>query len=72
MHQGQVEFRFGDGCSHLLDAGGVVRVDATMHRAMRNTGSEDAIIVIAGGKEGYVGRDGVAVEDSQGDGPPGA
>jgi mannose-6-phosphate isomerase-like protein (cupin superfamily) len=78
VHQGQVEFRFGDGSSHMLGPGGVVRVDASTHRGMRNAGEDDAIIVAAGGKDGYVGRDGQAVGGRagdggrSGDGPPGA
>jgi mannose-6-phosphate isomerase-like protein (cupin superfamily) len=71
VHQGHVEFRFGDGSSHLLGPGGVVRVDASTHRGMRNAGEGDAVIVIAGGKDGYVGRDGQAVGGRSGDGPPG-
>ncbi len=72
VHQGEVEFRFGDGTRHVLGPGGVVRVDASTHRGMRNAGEGDAIVVIAGGKDGYVGRDGRAPDGAQGDGPPGA
>ncbi len=72
VHQGQVEFRFGDGSNHLLGPGGVVRVDASTHRGMRNAGDGDAIVVVAGGKDGYVGRDGQAVGPPSGSGPPGA
>jgi mannose-6-phosphate isomerase-like protein (cupin superfamily) len=57
VHQGQVEFRFGDGTRHLVDAGGVVRVDPATHRGMRNAGQDEAILVVAGGRDGYVGRD---------------
>ena len=32
VHQGEVEFRFGDGSRHLLGPGGVVRVDPQTHR----------------------------------------
>lgn len=71
VHQGQIEFRFGDGTTHRLGPGGVVRVDASTHRGMRNAGESDAVVVIAGGKDGYVGRDGQAVGGS-GQGPPGA
>ena len=35
-----------------------MRVDAATQRKMRNVGDEDAVYVIAGGKDGYVGRDG--------------
>jgi quercetin dioxygenase-like cupin family protein len=72
VHQGIVEFRFGDGTEHLVHAGGVVRVDAATHRGMRNAGEDDAIVVVAGGKDGYVGRDGQAVGDNPRGGPPGA
>lgn len=72
VHRGQVEFRFGDGSAHVLDAGGIARVDAATHRGMRNVGQDDAIVVVAGGKDGYVGRDGQAVGDDPHVGPPGA
>jgi len=72
VHQGEVEFRFGDGTTHRLGPGGVVRVDAATHRGMRNVGEGDAIVVVAGGKDGYVGRDGRPGEGSSGEGPPGA
>jgi quercetin dioxygenase-like cupin family protein len=72
VHDGEVEFRFGDGSSHVVRAGGIVRVDAATHRGMRNVGQDDAIVVAMGGKDGYVGRDGQAVGDNPHGGPPGA
>jgi mannose-6-phosphate isomerase-like protein (cupin superfamily) len=72
VHQGQVEFRFGDGSTYRLGPGGVARVDPTTHRSVRNVGDTDAILVVAGGKDGYVGRDGQAAGGSGGDRPPGA
>jgi mannose-6-phosphate isomerase-like protein (cupin superfamily) len=72
VHAGRVEFRFGDGSRHMLGPGGVVRVDPATPRGMRNAGEDDAIVVVAGGKDGYVGRDGQAVERSSREGPPGA
>ncbi|MGZ4184164.1 MAG: cupin domain-containing protein [Solirubrobacteraceae bacterium] len=72
VHQGEVEFRFGDGSTHRLGPGGMARVDPSTHRSVRNVGETDAIVVVAGGKDGYVGRDGQAVGRSGGDGPPGA
>jgi quercetin dioxygenase-like cupin family protein len=72
VHQGQVVMRFGDGSEHVLDPGGVARVDAHIHRGMRNTGDGPAVVLIAGGKDGYVGRDGQAVGSTPRDGPPGA
>jgi mannose-6-phosphate isomerase-like protein (cupin superfamily) len=72
VHQGQVEMRFGDGSTHRLGPGGVARVDAATHRGMRNVGDGEAIVLVAGGKGGYVGRDGQAVGDDARGGPPGA
>jgi mannose-6-phosphate isomerase-like protein (cupin superfamily) len=72
VHKGQVEFRFGDGTRHLLGPGGLVRVDAHVHRGVRNAGQSEAIVIVAGGKDGYVGRDGQAVGASARSGPPGA
>jgi mannose-6-phosphate isomerase-like protein (cupin superfamily) len=67
VHRGEVELRFGDGSTHRLGPGGLARVDASTHRGMRNVGEEDAVVVVVGGKDGYVGRDGRAVD---GDGRP--
>jgi quercetin dioxygenase-like cupin family protein len=72
VHRGQVEFRFGDGSKHVLEEGGIARVDAPTPRGLRNAGDGDAIVVVAGGRDGYVGRDGVRVGDEPTDGPPGA
>jgi quercetin dioxygenase-like cupin family protein len=72
VHAGQVEFRFGDGTRHTLGPGGLVRVDSHMQRGVRNVGETDAILVVAGGKDGYVGRDGQAVGGNPRGGPPGA
>ena len=33
------------------------------HRGMRNVGDGDAIVIVAGGKDGYVGRDGREVKE---------
>jgi quercetin dioxygenase-like cupin family protein len=59
VHRGRVEIEFGDGSRHVLGPGGVARVDASTVRRLRNlSDDEDAVYVIAGGKDGYVGRDG--------------
>jgi quercetin dioxygenase-like cupin family protein len=59
VHRGTVEFEFGDGSTHVLGPGGVARVDASTVRRIRNLSEdEDAVYVITGGKDGYVGRDG--------------
>jgi mannose-6-phosphate isomerase-like protein (cupin superfamily) len=59
VHSGTLEFEFGDGRKFRLGPGGVVRVDASTVRRVRNVGDGDAIYVCAGGEGGYVGRDGV-------------
>jgi quercetin dioxygenase-like cupin family protein len=58
VHRGTLEFEFGDGSKHVLGPGGVARVDAQTVRKVRNVGKGDAVYVCAGGKDGYVGRDG--------------
>jgi quercetin dioxygenase-like cupin family protein len=73
VHTGEVEFRFGDGQKVVLEPGGVVRVDPATPRGMKNVGEADAVVVVIGGKDGYVGRDGRAVGgDPRAGGPPGA
>jgi quercetin dioxygenase-like cupin family protein len=58
VHEGEIEMSFGDGATHTLAAGGLARVDASTVRSVRNAGTEDAVYVVIGGKDGYVGRDG--------------
>jgi mannose-6-phosphate isomerase-like protein (cupin superfamily) len=57
VHRGRVRIEFGDGTSHVLDEGGLARVDAGTVRAVK-TLDEDATLVVVGGHGGYVGRDG--------------
>lgn len=63
VHLGTVEFEFGDGSRQRLTSGGVARVDAATVRRIENVGEEDAVYLSVGGEGGYVGRDGVLVED---------
>lgn len=74
VHRGRLELEFGDGTKHLLGPGGVARVDAaTLRRVRSASDEEDAIYVCAGGKDGYVGRDGRLAEgETRAEGPPGA
>lgn len=59
VHSGEVEFLFGDGSAQRLGPGGLARVDPQTVRKVRNlSDSEDAVYVVVGGKDGYVGRDG--------------
>jgi quercetin dioxygenase-like cupin family protein len=79
VHRGEIEIGFGDGSKHTLGAGGMSRVDPSTVREIRNLTDEDAIYLVAGGKDGYVGRDGHAPDDEESprgaaleSGPPGA
>lgn len=58
LHSGSVQMEFGDGSVHRLEPGGSARVDAHVHRQVRNVGEGEAVYLCAGGKGGYVGRDG--------------
>jgi mannose-6-phosphate isomerase-like protein (cupin superfamily) len=71
VHRGTVEMRFGDGSVHTLSPGGLARVDAATPRGLRNVGEDEAVVLVTGGKDGYVGRDGQPVGGSS-QGPPGA
>jgi uncharacterized cupin superfamily protein len=59
VHSGRIEFSFGDGTSHVLEAGGFARVDAATPRALKNLADGESVYVCVGGADGYVGRDGV-------------
>jgi quercetin dioxygenase-like cupin family protein len=74
VHRGRVELELGDGVKHVLGPGGVARVDPATVRRLRNVSDEeDAVYVCAGGKDGYVGRDGRRPEgEPPAEGPPGA
>jgi mannose-6-phosphate isomerase-like protein (cupin superfamily) len=58
VHSGAIEMEFGDGSVERLDAGAMARVDAATVRKIRNVGEVEAVYLCAGGKDGYVGRDG--------------
>ncbi|HEV7162268.1 MAG TPA: cupin domain-containing protein [Solirubrobacteraceae bacterium] len=58
VHRGTIEMEFGDGSVQTLREGGMARVDAATARKIRNAGDVDAVYLCAGGKDGYIGRDG--------------
>jgi len=78
VHRGKVRIEFGDGSRHVLGEGGMARVDAATVRGLKNVGDGDAVYLVVGGKDGYVGRDGMAPEGETNprgpgfEGPPGA
>jgi len=65
VHRGTIEIEFGDGTVQTLSEGGLARVDAPVPRKIRNAGESDAVYVIVGGKDGYVGRDGRVPEGQE-------
>ena len=63
LHSGRVEFEFGDGSTQELGPGGLAWVDAPTPRRVKNlSDTEEAVYVVVGGKDGYVGRDGKLAE----------
>ena len=70
VHSGTVEMRFEDGTTHRMEPGTAARVDAATVRGVANVGEEDAVLLVAGGKDGYVGRDGRMPEGEQRGGGP--
>ena len=65
VHAGRIEMEFGDGETAELGPGGFAHVAAATPRKVRNTGDTDAVYVVVGAKDGYVGRDGRAPEGTQ-------
>jgi mannose-6-phosphate isomerase-like protein (cupin superfamily) len=65
VHRGAIEMQFGDGSIQKLGEGGLARVDAATVRSIRNAGDGDAVYLIAGGKDGYIGRDGRVPEGEE-------
>ena len=65
LHAGRIEMEFGDGGKQTLEPGGIARVDASTVRRIRNVGEGDAVYVVVGGADGYVGRDGVVPQEDE-------
>jgi uncharacterized cupin superfamily protein len=63
VHSGTVSISIddADGQTHTFDLapGGIARVDAPVVRCLKNTGDDEAVVLVTGGKGGYVGRDGL-------------
>ena len=57
VHRGQAEFRL-PGETRVLGPGGLVHVESTTPRVLKNIGDEELVLVVVGGRGGYVGRDG--------------
>ena len=60
VHSGTARFDV-DGEVRELGPGGLAHVEATTPRIVSNVGEDDLVLLIVGGKGGYVGRDGQLV-----------
>ena len=57
-----------DGEERTLGPGGLCHVESTTPRKISNAGEDDLVLLVVGGKDGYVARDGHLV-DPDADGP---
>ena len=57
VHSGRARVEVG-GEVRELGPGGLVHVESTTPRRVSNPGDEDLVLLVVGGKGGYVGRDG--------------
>ncbi|HEY7397530.1 MAG TPA: cupin domain-containing protein [Gaiellaceae bacterium] len=61
VHRGTATFLIDD-TEHVVETGGLVHVESTTPRQVSNRGSEDLVLLVVGGKDGYVERDGQLVD----------
>jgi mannose-6-phosphate isomerase-like protein (cupin superfamily) len=61
VHSGTARFE-ADGEERLLGPGSLVHVDSTTPRRFSNGGDDDLVVLVVGGKGGYVERDGHLVD----------
>ncbi len=62
VHSGHARFEV-DGETRELGPGGLVHVESTTPRRVSNaSASEDLVVLVVGGRDGYVGRDGQLVD----------
>jgi uncharacterized cupin superfamily protein len=57
VHRGTATFRF-EGEEREVGEGGAVHVESTTHRAISNRTGDELVLLIVGGQDGYVDRDG--------------
>ena len=57
VHRGTATF-IVDGNEHTVEEGGLVHVESTTPRSVSNRTDEELVVLIVGGKDGYVQRDG--------------
>ena len=61
VHSGTARFEV-DGEVREVGPGGLVHVESTTPRKFSNIGSDDLVVLVVGGKDGYVQRDGHLVD----------
>ena len=61
VHSGRARFEV-DGDEFELGPGGLVHVEAITPRRVSNAGDGDLVLLIVGGKGGYIGRDGQLID----------
>ena len=61
VHSGTARVEVG-GEERLLGPGGLLHVESTTPRKISNGGDEDLVLLVVGGKGGYVERDGHLVD----------
>jgi mannose-6-phosphate isomerase-like protein (cupin superfamily) len=61
VHSGRALFEV-DGETRELGPGGLCHVESTTPRRFSNSGDEDLVVLVVGGKGGYVERDGHLVD----------
>ena len=64
VHSGHARVE-ADGEERILEAGGLVHVDSTTPRKVSNASeTDDLVVLVIGGKDGYVERDGHMVDEA--------
>jgi uncharacterized cupin superfamily protein len=53
-----------DGEERLLGPGGLFHAESTTPRKVSNAGDDDLVLLVVGGKDGYVERDGHMVDEA--------
>ena len=61
IHSGTARFEI-DGETREVGPGGLVHVESTTPRRFSNAGADDLVVLVVGGKGGYVERDGHLVD----------
>ena len=63
VHSGTARFE-ADGETRDVGPGGLMHVESTTPRRVSNIGDDDLVLIVVGGKAGYVERDGHMVDEA--------